>query len=299
MSIYYTSDLHLLHKKCIEMCNRPFKDIEEMHKVLITKWNNKVKNGDTVCVLGDIAFARNLKQIDEAYNLISQLNGNKILIRGNHDGKAIKNEKFKSLFKYTKLYDEINDNGRRLVLSHYPFEDWVAKHRGSYHLHGHVHSNDISSIERRHNCCVDVNDFEPKTLDELIVHSEDMNSFKSNKPYISNGNIYINFNNKKRLLTLTKPNYEDIKLTIDTQIYDMSEVDNLMDVNIIKYLIHHTNIKLEDISKPPYEIINIYDGINLVAIDTYKYWSYKEYDGKISIVQYDAIDKETNRLFMD
>ncbi|WP_460423838.1 hypothetical protein, partial [Paraclostridium sordellii] len=124
-------------------------------------------------------------------------------------------------------------------------------------------------------------------------------TYESTKPYISNGNIYMNLDNLKRLLTLTKPNYDTVELNIDNQIYDMSEVDNLMDINIIKYFLFNKNINLEGISKPPYEIIDIYDGINLVAIDISKCWVYNDYDGKISIIQYDGKDKETNRLFID
>lgn len=35
MSIFYTSDLHLLHERAIEMTNRPFKDIEETNRLFI------------------------------------------------------------------------------------------------------------------------------------------------------------------------------------------------------------------------------------------------------------------------
>jgi calcineurin-like phosphoesterase family protein len=53
---------------------------------------------------------------------------------------------------------------------HYPIEEWDGFFRGSYHLYGHVHNNDngLRIIDRRYNVGVDVNDFEPKTLDELI-----------------------------------------------------------------------------------------------------------------------------------
>ncbi|WP_195346673.1 hypothetical protein [Paraclostridium sordellii] len=156
-----------------------------------------------------------------------------------------------------------------------------------------------SDLHLLHERTIEMNNRPFKNLDELIVQSKDINSSESTKPYISNGNIYMNLDNLKRLLTLTKPNYDTVELNIDNQIYDMSEVDNLMDINIIKYFIFNKNINLEGISKPPYEIIDIYDGINLVAIDISKCWVYNDYDGKISIIQYDGKDKETNRLFID
>ena len=175
MGIYYISDLHFLHKRVIEINNRPFRDLDEMHEVLTLKWNKKVNKKDTIYILGDIAFARNLKQIDEAINIISKLNGRKVLIKGNHDGKAVKNEKFRSLFEEISIYKDLNDNGRRVILMHYPLEVWPGKERLSYHLHGHVHQNNlIRNIERRYNCCVDIKimSFEPMSLDELILKNE-------------------------------------------------------------------------------------------------------------------------------
>ena len=40
--IYYISDLHFGHLRCIEMDKRPFSSIEEMDRILIENWNNKV-----------------------------------------------------------------------------------------------------------------------------------------------------------------------------------------------------------------------------------------------------------------
>lgn len=192
--IFYTSDLHLLHERVIELCQRPFKNLDDMHEAIISNWNSKVSNKDTVYILGDIAFARNLEQIELAYNLINKLNGTKLLIRGNHDGKSIKNTKFSSLFYDIKIYDDIIDNGRRVILMHYPIEDWAGRHRGSYHLHGHVHNNNISNIERRYNCCMDVNDFEPKTLDELIVASSNLLIINKNKIQVFKDDIIKVYN---------------------------------------------------------------------------------------------------------
>lgn len=52
--IYFTSDLHLGHRGIIEMQNRPFKNVEEMNRVLLNNYNVLVQMKDTVYILGDI-----------------------------------------------------------------------------------------------------------------------------------------------------------------------------------------------------------------------------------------------------
>ena len=42
----FVSDLHLGHKNIVDLCNRPFKDVDEMDSALIEKWNRKVKKND-------------------------------------------------------------------------------------------------------------------------------------------------------------------------------------------------------------------------------------------------------------
>lgn len=79
---YYISDLHFLHKNCIQFDERPFSDIEEMQRVMVEKWNRKITNGDTVYILGDVSM-RGKK--DDLIALVATLKGKKILVKGNHD----------------------------------------------------------------------------------------------------------------------------------------------------------------------------------------------------------------------
>lgn len=53
---YYISDLHLFHEASIRFDNRPFGSLEEMHEAVVSRWNNKVNNGDTVYILGDTSM---------------------------------------------------------------------------------------------------------------------------------------------------------------------------------------------------------------------------------------------------
>lgn len=52
--VFFTSDLHFGHENVIKFDNRPFRSVEEMDAELISRWNNKVKKGDLVYVLGDL-----------------------------------------------------------------------------------------------------------------------------------------------------------------------------------------------------------------------------------------------------
>lgn len=78
---WFTADLHLGHEKIIELCCRPFRTVDEMNRMIIEKWNERVDPDDTVWLLGDVAMG----QIDDTLKLIEQLHGNKILVAGNHD----------------------------------------------------------------------------------------------------------------------------------------------------------------------------------------------------------------------
>ena len=162
---YYISDLHLFHNRILEKFNRPFSSVEEMHEVIINNWKNKVKDDDTVYILGDVG----MYHAREIGNILNNLPGRKILVTGNHDFKNIHSSSYKKTFAKITSYLEIEDNGRNVVLFHYPIEDWNGKYREYYHLHGHIHNNEdsLSQKERRFNVSAEVVDYTPVSLDEL------------------------------------------------------------------------------------------------------------------------------------
>ena len=162
---YYISDLHLFHNRILEKFNRPFSSVEEMHEMIINNWKNKVKADDTVYILGDVG----MYHPKEIGNILNNLPGHKILITGNHDFKNIHSGSYKKVFDKITSYLEIEDNGRNVILFHYPIEDWNGKYRGYYHLHGHIHNNEdsLSQKERRFNVSAEVVDYTPVSLDEL------------------------------------------------------------------------------------------------------------------------------------
>ena len=60
-NVFVTSDLHFYHNNIIKLCNRPYKDLEEMHIALINNWNSVVTNEDDVYILGDFLSLETLK----------------------------------------------------------------------------------------------------------------------------------------------------------------------------------------------------------------------------------------------
>jgi len=71
--IFFTGDLHLDHANIIKYCKRPFSDVEEMNRTLISNWNNTIGKKDTVYFLGDLAFGRGSRTTDY---WLEKLNGN-------------------------------------------------------------------------------------------------------------------------------------------------------------------------------------------------------------------------------
>ena len=173
---FYISDLHLGHKKAITFDNRPFSDLEDMKRSIIQNWNSAVTKDDYVYILGDM-FWNN----DEAPEILDQLNGYKYLIRGNHDRI---NSKIEEYFVWIKDYAEIKDNGRNIVLCHYPIAHWRNADYGAIHLYGHIHSGrdnrpfeEYKELMKQRGisyCCYNVGcimpymNYTPRTLNEII-----------------------------------------------------------------------------------------------------------------------------------
>jgi calcineurin-like phosphoesterase family protein len=172
MAVYASSDWHFFHDKIRTFCpeSRNFATVDEMNETIIANCNKKVQTNDTLYLLGDISFWRVQPTID----LLKQINCRHIhFIIGNHDHDIIRKEKFRDCFESIEHYKEINHNGNKFVLSHFPFLEWNGSRRGinsSYMLHGHQHSRnpDILSC-KRWDCGLDGSpDFSPYDLDWLV-----------------------------------------------------------------------------------------------------------------------------------
>ena len=158
-------DIRELHREV----NKQY--IDQHDNKLIKNWNDIVKENDLVYILGDLSF----KNGKETNKILQQLNGDKILIKGNHDFTFLDTHKFdKSLFKEIVDYKEINIYDKNFVLFHYPIATWNLKQKGSIHLYGHVHSNKTTThplemkLENAYNVGVDVNRYKPINIKNYI-----------------------------------------------------------------------------------------------------------------------------------
>lgn len=161
---YYISDLHFGHDNIIKFCNRPWANSVDMDKALIENWNKRITRADDVYILGDTAF-----KPDHFINCLKQLNGNKHMLMGNHDpGNIERDPEFNKLCILHPLIHTIKDNGRKVVLCHYPIYEWEGFYHNAYHLHGHTHGTIGRSFRpRAYDVSVDLLEYEPKTLDEI------------------------------------------------------------------------------------------------------------------------------------
>jgi len=133
MTVWFGSDYHFDHKNVINFCNRPFSNVTEMNNYIIERFKDQVKSGDVVYFLGDFQFSNTKVWLES----ITDIQGVEVhLIQGNHDNKKVCN--FKGWKSSTSLKD-IKVNDTKIVLCHYPIEEWRAKDHGSIHLHGHTH----------------------------------------------------------------------------------------------------------------------------------------------------------------
>ena len=175
--VYFTSDLHFGHKNVISMCNRPFETVDQMNETLIKNWNSVVSEMDEIYILGDITLHRSWNHIAK---YLRDLNGKKSLIKGNHDKWLYDKKCDRSYFDIIVPYHELDIEGRKLVLCHYPIADWNGKYRGSIHLHGHVHSTHWSalqvSIGRVYDVGVDANNYFPVSLDQIFERCDSIDS---------------------------------------------------------------------------------------------------------------------------
>lgn len=129
MRTFIISDTHFNHKNIIKYCNRPFKDVKEMNRVIIANWNKVATKDDMIFHLGDFALG------DKSYikQLVNQLNGKIVLIKGNHDYST---DFIKSLGFHDVHNSLLIGN---VLLTHKPRPEYQLDNN-VVNFHGHIHN---------------------------------------------------------------------------------------------------------------------------------------------------------------
>lgn len=163
MTVYFTADNHFGHKRILILGKgRPFSSIEEMEETMIKNWNSVVQKGDRIYYLGDFSWSEDQGRIDR---ILRKLKGEKFLISGNHDSKAVIRS---SYWSQVWQYRELKIEGQKIILCHYPFEEWNGSWRNSWHLHGHCHGNlPVRQDLKRLDIGVDCYDFTPISFEHV------------------------------------------------------------------------------------------------------------------------------------
>ena len=176
-SVFLTSDTHFGHAGvCRFMQNdgvtklRPWTDPDEMDEEMVKRWNETVKPTDKVYHLGDVVINR------KALKIMHRLNGDKVLIRGNHD--IFKDDDYREHFRELRAYHVMNG----MILSHIPLHP-ESLGRFGVNIHGHTHSNRVMTwhptkqrpiVDPRYHCvCVEQTDFRPILFEDVIQRIKD------------------------------------------------------------------------------------------------------------------------------
>jgi len=159
--IYFISDTHFYHYNIIKYCDRPFEDIETMNVKMIECWNSVVKEDDIVYFLGDFGFGDK----EMLTNVCSQLNGRKIMLRGNHDLKRGK-QSWKDI-GFEAVSDKSIAFQEDIILTHEPIE----VDEDILNIHGHIHNVTLAeNFNPNNHFCVSVEmiDYVPITLEQIL-----------------------------------------------------------------------------------------------------------------------------------
>lgn len=146
---------------------RPWDDPDLMNQSLIENYNSLVKPEDKCYFLGDIAINR------RGLVHLEKLNGDKILIKGNHD--IFRLDEYTKYFRDIRAYHVVNN----IIFSHIPIHN-DSKGRFKANVHGHLHANFITDINGNIdpwyiNVCVENTNYRPIPMEEIYERVNKLN----------------------------------------------------------------------------------------------------------------------------
>jgi len=171
-AIFLVSDTHFGHTGVCKFTRndgvtklRPWDNADEMDEEMIKRWNETVRPNDKVYHLGDVVINR------KALKTLYRLNGDKVLIRGNHD--IFRDDEYRQHFRELRAYHVMNG----MIMSHIPIHTESLGRFGT-NIHGHLHANRVMiqkhakatpEIDPRYHCvCVEQTDFRPILFEDVI-----------------------------------------------------------------------------------------------------------------------------------
>lgn len=159
---HYTAYPHFGHERIIEFCGRPFRNVAEMDAMILANYQSAVSPDDDLWIVGDLAVCRG-QDAPRLESMLASIQCRKHLIVGNHDKAWIRR-----LSAWDSVHDflEIRDEGRRVVLCHYPLITFPGARHGAINLFGHVHQNWQGS-RNSVNVGVDCWNFGPVTMPDI------------------------------------------------------------------------------------------------------------------------------------
>lgn len=181
--IFFYSDPHYAHKKIIQYCNRPWNDgknelgelnvtnenVAQMNAELVKRYNEVVGANDVVYFLGDVSFGKK----ENVKEFVSQLNGKKLLVKGNHDHH--KNSLYVDA-GFSWVYDRPIIIKDFIILSHAPLQ-FLNSNCPFYNIFGHVHDSEMYPTWTRCSCCacVERHDYKPVSFDDVMKKYNELN----------------------------------------------------------------------------------------------------------------------------
>jgi hypothetical protein len=143
-----------------------------MDEALVANWNSVVKPNDKVYHLGDVVINK------KALKTLGRLNGDKVLIRGNHD--IFDDADYLQYFRSLRGYHVMNG----CILSHIPVHPDSLGRFGT-NIHGHLHTNRVKKARgvdaktgqvlysdaldtRYYSVCVELHNFTPVLFEDVL-----------------------------------------------------------------------------------------------------------------------------------
>jgi calcineurin-like phosphoesterase family protein len=165
-NLFLISDTHFGHAKMCDFLRddgtkvRPFKSAEEQDEYMIEKWNSVVNKKDQTYHLGDVVIHR------RSLEILSRLNGVKVLIKGNHD--IFPPNDYLKYFKDVRGSHLLHKDYR---LTHVPWHTSCVRD-GEFNLHGHIHYHTVLGADgkpdpRYINMCVEHWDYTPVPFEQI------------------------------------------------------------------------------------------------------------------------------------